>query len=125
MDHSTVGAAKSRHISNKTKSKLIVKVSEVSADDCLRCCRPRETYTRRKVSLRHKFRVVVPTHTKIQSEFWMKLPIVLKKQCVVVVAQVDLVSLRRQTTGSCDGKESGVDWSKRDEVGNSGEKLQV
>ncbi len=55
----------------------------------------------------------------------MKLPIVLREQCVVVVAQVDLIGLRSQTTCSGDGKESGVDWSKRNEVGNGGEELQV
>jgi hypothetical protein len=53
----------------------------------------------------------------------MKLPVILRKHGVVIVSQMDLIRRGRQTSGGCDSKESGVDWTKRDEVRNRGEEL--
>ncbi len=55
----------------------------------------------------------------------MKLPVVLSEYRVVIVSQMDLISLGRQTTRGSDGKKSGVDWSKRNEVWNGRKELQV
>src|ERR1043166_3671307 len=51
LDHAAVRAAESGHIAHKTESKLIVKDSVVTSDDCLRRCGPGEADTRRKVLL--------------------------------------------------------------------------
>src|SRR6185369_9154983 len=116
LDHAAIRAAESRHVADETESKLIVKDSVVSSDHGLGCCRPREADARREVFLRHKLRVVIPAHAEVQRQVRQKLPIILDEERVVVVAQMNLVGCRCQSTRGGDCKEPGVEWSKLDEV---------
>ena len=84
-----------------------------------------QTHTRREVLLGNKFRVVIPPHSKIQGESGVKLPVVLEKQCVVIVAQTNLVRFRRQTPDCRLRKEPRVYRSKCHEVRNRGEELEI
>src|SRR5215470_516569 len=55
----------------------------------------------------------------------MELPIILNKQCVVVVAQTNLISRRRQATNSSLRKEPRIYRPKSDEVRNRRKELKV
>src|SRR5215475_10140973 len=54
-----------------------------------------------------------------------ELPIILGEQPVVVVPQMDLISLGRGSSGRCDRKKAGVGVAEGREVSDGGKELLV
>src|SRR6185436_15898061 len=69
--------------------------------------------------------VVIPPHAKIQRQVLVKLPIILREDCVVVVAQMNFVRLGRKSSRRGNSEEARVDWSKSEEIIHGCEQLQV
>src|SRR5262252_5148566 len=97
----------------------------MAADDGLGRGLPGEADARRDVLLDVKRRVIVPAETKVQSQIVTKPPIILAKDRVVVVPQMNLVGRGRETAGGGDREKAGVDRPIGDKVINRGEELKV
>src|SRR6185369_2435956 len=69
--------------------------------------------------------VIVPTETEIQGEIVAELPIVLPKDRVIIVAQMDLVSRGSETAGTRLGKKARIDRTEGGEVTHCRKELQV
>src|SRR5437868_10486128 len=67
--------------------------------------------------------VIVPAQAEVESEIFVQLPIVLREQPVVVVPQVNLVGLRRESASGRDREEAPVDGAESLEVPDGGEEL--
>src|SRR5688500_6299673 len=77
LDRTLIGAAERGHRAHGRQAKLIVKDSEVTANNRLRRGHPREADTRSKIFLGYEFRVVIPTKTEVQRQVVQEAPIVL------------------------------------------------
>src|SRR5258705_11876627 len=104
---------------------MIVKQTKTSADDGLSVRRPGEPYAWRKVVFLVEGGIVVPAQTRVYGEVVPDLPIVLKPEAVVVVAEMNLIILRSQSTTSEEQEEAGIDRAKLLVVGFGGEELII
>src|SRR5215475_17458 len=95
------------------------------ADYCLWRNLPGKPNPRRNAIFSMELRVVVPTHSEIQGKVVTEFPVVLRKHPVVIISQMDLIGLWRETANRGNRKEAGVGRSVLHEVVYSGKELHV
>ena len=99
LNDSLIGAAERRDVARQPQAELIVVEAETPAHDGIRRDRPGGAQTRREVLLVREFRIVVPAQTEIERQIVEQSPVVLREERGVVVAQMNLVVLRRESSG--------------------------
>ncbi len=104
---------------------MIVEEAEAAAYNCLGSGGPGKTDAGRDVVFLVEGGIVIPAQPSIQCQRMCDFPVVLDEQSVVVVSQLDLVSLRREAADRQEEEESGIDGAELLVVGLRSEKLII
>ena len=102
---------------------MVVEETEAAADNGFRCGRPRKTDARGDVVFLLERGVIVPAQASVNGQVAVNFPVVLGPQAIVVIAQLDLIGLRREAAASQEQEESGVDGAEFLVVGLGSKKL--
>ncbi len=112
LDGPQVGTPQSGNIARQAQAEVVIEVTPTPAHHRLRSRSPGKAEPRGNIGGGFEPRIVVPAYPQVEGQLPDYLPVVLQIQPVVIVAEADLVSLRRLAPNCIEREQTGINRSE-------------